>query len=75
MKKFLKQLWQASAYWANPVFYSWRERYQKDMLEISHMCSNYGMDGMSATGLEKIRARIREHLDELGLNKVMVPRK
>jgi hypothetical protein len=47
MKKFLKELWRHLGYWANPTAYAWRERYQKDMLEISHMCYEYGMDGMS----------------------------
>ena len=69
MKKFFKEFWKHLGYWANPTRYIMMEREAKwkaFMLEISHLCYEYGMDGQSAVGLEKIRAYIRQRLEEMG---------
>jgi len=69
LKKFFKELWWHFGYHANPARYHMAEREEKwkqHTLKISHMCYEYGMDGMSVRGLEKIREYTRDVLIEMG---------
>jgi len=42
------------------------EKWKNHILKISHMCYEYGMDGMSVRGLERIREYTRDALKEMG---------
>jgi len=69
MKKFFIEFWRHLGFWANPTRYIMQEREEKwknHILKISHMCYEYGMDGMSVRGLERIREYTRDALKEMG---------